>query len=293
MSLTANAVAEAKWVSDMRTTLTVGLLFSLLLVMKARAAEVAGDPDTDKGSATQQPAKPKADWYAGEQSDSGWYVEFYPIYGYAPVFGANITLPQLPSLPGGAGLANKGSTGPSLNYALESAIRVEKRKFSITGGGMWASLSAERQTPFVQASADPKYGTLMIGYEVLKDFWVEGGFRHMGLTVTAQLGGSPQVSTNPSLWDPLLGITYRHRLGRKWMFQGQMDGGGFGVGSDSTIGGSARLDWHFVKHFGTALGFGFQHFGITKPVLQGTQFAQTLQYSNTLYGPIFGLGIYF
>jgi len=274
-------------------TLMLGLLISSILALKAPAVEVAGNPDADKGADTQQPAKNKADWYAGEQSASGWYVEIYPIYGYLPIFGANITLPQLPSLPGGGGLANQGSTGPSLNYALESAVRVEKRKFSITGDGMWASLSAQRQTPFVSATADPKYGTLKLGYEVLKDFWVEAGFRHMGLSVTAQLGGSPQVSTNPSLWDPLLGITYRHRLGRKWMFQGEMDGGGFGVGSDATIGGSARLDWHFLKHFGTTLGFGFQHFTITEPVLQGTQFAQTLEYSNTLYGPIVGLGIYF
>jgi hypothetical protein len=250
--------------------------------------------ESDSPDATKSTAPPKttsnADWYAGEQSPSGWYVEFYPIYGYLPIYGANITLPQLPSLPDSGG---SGSTGLSRSYALESEIRIEKKKFSITGTGMWMGLSSERQTPIVKTSEDTTYGQAMLGYEVLSGLWLEGGFRHISLNIHAQLGGRPEVSTKPSLWDPLLGITYRHRLGRKWMFHGQMQGGGFGVGSQSVISGLARMDWHFAKHFGATFGFGAQHFTISEPVLQQTQLARTLEYSNTLYGPLLGLGIYF
>jgi len=70
--------------------------------------------------------KPDADWYAGERSANGWYVEIYPIYGYAPIFGASVDLPSLPSLPSAGG--GSGSTGPSLNRAVEAVIRVEKGK---------------------------------------------------------------------------------------------------------------------------------------------------------------------
>jgi hypothetical protein len=234
--------------------------------------------------------KKRANWYAGEQSANGWYVEIYPIYAYLPVFGASIDLPSLPSLPGTGG---SGSTGPSLNGALESQLRIEKGKWSIDAGGLWAGMSSTRATPFLYADMNIKFFQVMIGREVLPHFYLEGGFRKDTLDFKAQLGGNPQVETKPDLWDPLVGFTYRRNLGRKLLFHGEMRGGGFGVGTDYTVSGLARLDWHFLKHFGTTIGFGAEKFSISKTLLNDTVLARTLTVSPTTYGPLLGIGIYF
>ena len=59
------------------------------------------------------------------------------------------------------------------------------------------------------------------------------------------------------------------------------------------ITGLARLDWHFVKHLGTTVGFGAEHFSVSKTLLNDTVFARTLTVSPTTYGPLLGIGIYF
>jgi len=261
-------------------------------VVKTLAPPPENPPAAPPAPTPQPPpaAKKKTTWYAGEQSANGWYVEIYPIYGYAPIFGADVNLPSLPSLPGSGGT---GSTGWSLNFGLESQLRIEKSKWSVAAGGMFTGMSATRTTPHLYLDENLKFFQLMVGREVLPHLYLEGGFRRDTLVFTAQLDGNPQVQTKPDLWNPLLGITYRRNLGRKLLFHGEMRGGGFGVGADYTVSGLARLDWHFVRHFGATIGFGAEHFSVSKPLLNDTTFARTLTVSPSTYGPLLGLGIYF
>ena len=296
--------ADAAFVTDHSLTmtgLTPGTVYYIQITSVTaqgeRVVKAIGPPQKAPEPAPAPPpvpqakaAKKKADWYAGEQSANGWYVEIYPIYGYLPVFGASVDLPDLPSLPGSGG---SGSTGQSLNGALESQIRIEKRKWSIVASGLWAGMSSTRATPYLYLNEKLKFGQLMIGREVLPHFYLEGGFRRETLEITAQLGGNPQVQTKPDLWDPLVGFTYRRNLGRKLLFDAEMRGGGFGVGVDYTVSGLARLDWHFLKHLGATIGFGAEHFSASKPLLNDTILARTLTISPTTYGPLLGIGIYF
>jgi hypothetical protein len=77
------------------------------------------------------------------------------------------------------------------------------------------------------------------------------------------------------------------------MLKAHVDGGGFGVGSDVDIGASIRADWRFVKHFGVMFGGEALHLQLSKPVLEQTSLSRTLTFRQTLYGPVFGFGIYF
>jgi hypothetical protein len=110
----------------------------------------------------------------------------------------------------------------------------------------------------------------------------------MALRVSATLLDYPEVSRKPGFWDPLVGLSYRRTLGKKWRVRLHADGGGFGVGSDVDIAVTGQVDWRFAKHFGTTLGYGLLHFKESNAVLQ-----RTLTIDQTMNGPIVGFGIYF
>jgi hypothetical protein len=239
---------------------------------------------------TAQAQTPKTSDNPFQKDPSEWNVAIYPIYGWLPLFGADVSLPNfpdLPSLPGG-GVHPSGSTGTSLNGAVMSAFRVEKNKWALDGEFLWAGLSADRASPNVHVGLDYIHGQLMVGREIVPHLYLEGGFRRESLDITATVGDYPQVGRKPALWDPLLGISYRKPLGKKWLLSAHLDGGGFGVGSDATIGGYVRADWQFVKHFGATMGFQALHFKVTDG-----EGIRTLTLSQGMYGPVIGLGIYF
>ncbi|HEU0367945.1 MAG TPA: hypothetical protein VFR42_01965, partial [Candidatus Acidoferrum sp.] len=152
---------------------------------------------------------------------------------------------------------------------------------------MWAALSAQRKNPFVDVKLDFILGNAMAGREILPNLYMEGGVRRLALDIHATVG-SASAKRSPSYWDPLVGLTYRRQLGRKWRILIHGDGGGFGVGSDVDVTATARAEWQFARHFGIAMGYGGMHFSDSNTVD-----GQTLKISPTLHGPTFGLGIFF
>jgi hypothetical protein len=230
-------------------------------------------------------------WKQGSPSD--WNVEVYPVFVWAPFMGASATLPQFPNLPSLPDLPG-GAPGPSakvsssLNGAAFFKVRIEKSKWAADMNVLWAGVSASTDSPRVKIKADVIYGQGMLGREVLPDLWLEGGARRLALNVGVTLLDFPEVSRKPGLWDPLVGISYRHPIGKKLRFDLHADGGGFGVGSDVDAAVTGKLDWRFSKHFGTSLGWGFLHLKISDTVLK-----RTLTLSQTLNGPILGFGIFF
>ncbi len=152
---------------------------------------------------------------------------------------------------------------------------------------MWASLSASRTTPLADVHLDFVFGDAMLGREVYPNLYVEGGFRRLALNIDAKVESS-SANTSPGYWDPLIGVTYRKQLGKKWRILVHGDGGGFGVGSSVDVSATGRAEWQFARHFGLTFGYGGMHFSDSTSISSGT-----LTISPTLHGPIFGFGLFF
>jgi hypothetical protein len=146
-----------------------------------------------------------------------------------------------------------GSTSSSLNGAFFGGARFEKGKWSADGLFMWRALSAQRKNPLVDVNLDFVFGNAMAGREMLPNLYVEGGVRRLALDIHATVESS-SASRSPGFWDPLIGLTYRRQLGRKWRILIHGDGGGFGVGSDVDVTATGRAEWQFARHFGIAMG---------------------------------------
>ena len=117
--------------------------------------------------------------------------------------------------------------------------------------------------------------------------YVEGGFRRLAFDVNATVNTS-SASVNPGYWDPLIGLTYRRQLGKKWRILVHSDGGGFGAGSDVDVTVTGRAEWQFARHYGVTFGYGLMHLSDSTDFDGGT-----LKLRPTLHGPIFGFGLYF
>jgi hypothetical protein len=129
-----------------------------------------------------------------------------------------------------------------------------------------------------EAYAGPRFG----------DVAIVGGVRRLAIKLKAEIGQRPAFERKPGVWDPLVGADYRRALGRKWNLQATVLGGGFGVGTDVDLSGRVKADWTFVQHVGLSLGYQVLYFKLSDDVLR-----QRFSTSQTLHGPVAGIGIYF
>ena len=263
------------------------------------SSETASVTDSSGGGATEtilespnadsqvgSPTNTKSDW---DQDPNAWKFIVYPVYAWVPFFSSSVTLPTIPSPPGGGGAVTpSGTTSGSFNGAAFAGAEIYKGKWSGMFTFLYAGLSATRTIPKATLTMDFIYGQAMVEHEVYKGLSLGGGFRRMALDLTATVGSYPSVGRTPGFWDPLLSATYRRKLNKRWRVSGHVDGGGFGVGSDLDIGASASADWRFAKHFGMTMGGAYLHFENSNTVL-----TKTLTIKPTMYGPTFGFGIYF
>lgn len=260
------------------------------------AAEAAFDSsavDSDDTPVSRE--EKQAEWDKGPDA---WQTIIYPIFAWAPVLGADVKLPSVPSNPGGGGeggsIIPEGKTSGNFNGAAFVGAEVLKSKWSLTANALYAGMSGERTSPHVRIGLDVIFGGVMVGRQLLIDgLSVEGGFRRIALRISANVTDYPQVSRKPGVWDPLIGATYRRQLSKKWRVNGHFDGGGFGVGCDYDLVEGGRADWRFAKHFGMSMGLAALQFKITNTILDDTQARRTLTLAQTTYGPEFGFGIYF
>ena len=236
-------------------------------------------------TSTQTSAQPSRAPESPAERPFEWGIAIYPGMVWAPVFGASVTLPPLPSQPIAPGPS--GSTDASLNAAYFGGARIEKGKWSADLLFMWAALSAHRETPLTKVDLDLVFGDAMAGRELLPGFYIEGGVRRLSTDIHATVESS-SASRSPGFWDPLIGMTYSRQVGKKWRILVHGDGGGFGVGSDVDVSATARAEWQFVRHFGVTAGYGGVHLNESNSVA-----GKRLTISPTLHGPIFGLGVYF
>ena len=223
-------------------------------------------------------------------------VVIYPVLGVAPIFGINVNVPE-PSVPshpivGGGGQNVAASATSSFNGAAFFGFTVEKKWFYGEGNGMWTSISASRSNTVTKLnlSTDWWTGSGLVGVRFYRDFYATGGFHTLSLGYNITFVDFPTFSDGRTLWDPMIGMMWKRQFTRKWELRANVAGGGFGVGADEDIAARGQADWEFVKHFGLTFGWEVLHVEFSKTV---PALSRTFTASQTMNGPMFGLGIYF
>src|SRR4051812_3781677 len=229
-------------------------------------------------------------------------VTIYPILIEAPIFGASIDLPAVPSGPGGGGSggessAQSGTTDVSLNAAYMAGVMLRADRWFGEVRGTWAALSATRVTPRVSLDTDATFVSGRGGVRLVDGLSVTGGFRRVAVTLDATLtlpltDRLLQGSTTRTLWDPLVGVEWRHR-GERLIFEAQFDGGGFGVGTDVDMSGGAHVGLRLIPHTELRLGYTAMYYKMTIGEVNVGSFQRTLISSQSLHGPEIGIGIVF
>jgi hypothetical protein len=246
---------------------------------------------------------------ADDQASSGQAkrpveIVFYPILIEAPIFGASIDLPSLPSVPGGGGGGGSseageltGSTDVSLNTLYMAGILVRADRWFVEARGQWADLTASRTTPRVTLDTAGRFFTVRGGVRLIGGFSAVGGFRRISGTIGATLelpalGKTISGSLDPVLWDPLVGVDWTQRAG-PFRFDANFVGGGFGVGTDADASGEGTVSFRILPHTDLRIGYGFFYFKQTIGDVSIGSFQRTFVSSQTLHGPLVGIGIAF
>jgi hypothetical protein len=215
-----------------------------------------------------------------------WTVAIYPVLGWLPLFGASVDLPSLPDIPGDPGASV--TIDSSWDSAYLAGFAVQSNRVVAEGEFLWAGLSGSLNAPRVSLSSDIIYGEGFAGPRVASGLAIVGGVRRLAVKIVADVGERPAFERKPGVWDPLVGVDYRRRLARRWNVQATALGGGFGVGTDVDVSARFRADWTFVPHVGVSLGYQVLYFKLSHTLLE-----QTFTTSQTLHGPVVGVGIYF
>jgi hypothetical protein len=183
-------------------TLPASILLGSLTALSAFCAGPAPEPkqlDTD------------SPW---DKDPSAWSVAIYPIYAWAPVFGAHVNFPDIEGggsgNGGGLGILN-GDVSAHLSGALFTGFDIAKSHVVAHGEFLYASVSANNSNPMVHIGAKTIYGTLIGGYQLDNGVSLEGGFRRLALNIDAAVNDRPGVSAKPGIWDPLIGMSWAHQ----------------------------------------------------------------------------------
>jgi len=226
-------------------------------------------------------------------------VIVYPILVQAPIFGASIDLPSVPSVPGDGGESGhqNGTTEVSLNTLYMAAVGVRAPRWFVEARGQWADLSASRGTPRVTLDTKARFFTVRGGPTLGKGFSATVGLRRIWGALDAALevpsiGKTLTGSADKVLYDPLVGIDWRKRAG-SFIVEGNFTGGGFGVGTDADVSSEIDVNWRFTPHTDLRLGYGFFYYKISSDPIAIGSFSRSLVSSQTLHGPTVGFAIVF
>lgn len=214
-----------------------------------------------------------------------------------PIFGAQISIPDSPGLPGGG----SGTTDLSLNGAYMFGVIFETRYFLVDVNNLWAAVSASRSQPLTNVDTDSKFLNAVAGVRIghSKVFAI-GGIKRVGIVLDVNLDVSGPLNThrldghaNPILWDPVGGVEYRGRLTARTTIDAALKVGGFGIGTDYDLTTEGAVDWSLARHVVLRAGYSFVRFKmtVTRADVDGTQ--RTLVARQTLHGPEIGFGIHF
>ena len=252
----------------------------VLLACGSSAPALAADDPA--GGAGQQPSPPA--------STRRTRVTIYPLLVQAPIFGATINLPAR-----GGDNEQDGSTDVSFNSAWGYGLRVVADRWLAEFNGMWADVSAERNTPFIEVDTNTRLVNGRGGVRVASGLYATGGFRRISSELSFTLAGTSRTftaSTEPVLWDPVIGAGWRSERG-PLRFDATFEGGGFGVGTDVEYWGEANVDWELFRHFVLRAGYTVFYYKMTIADVNVSSEQRTVVSKQTLHGPVLGIGLTF
>lgn len=234
---------------------------------------------------------------AAQTHDSPVEIAIYPLLVEAPFFGASVELPSAPGDGGIGGGSTRASTDVSLNTLYMAGVSVRSHRWFIEARGQWANVSATRQAPRVTATTEARFIMARGGVTLGQGFSATAGLRRIGGALDATLevpalGTTLTGRADRTLYDPLVGVDWRGRAG-SIIFESNVQGGGFGVGTDADVSAEFDVNWRFTRHTDLRLGYGLFYYKLsTDPFTLGAV-SRTLRSTQTLHGPIVGFAIVF
>jgi len=179
-----------------------------------------------------------------------------------------------------------------------AGISVGSRRWFAETFGLYAALSASHSTPFASLDSDTYFFTGRAGVGLFGGLSATVGFRRVSADLHAEVqrpssGTTIEGTAKPVLWDPLIGVDWRGRLGDRWRLALNAQGGGFGVGTDLDVSAEAYASWRLLKHFEIRGGYTVVHYKMTIATVDVASGSRTLVSRQTLHGPEIGIGIPF
>jgi hypothetical protein len=215
----------------------------------------------------------------------GWSVTVYPIYAWLPLgIDIKVDLPDVDLDGGGASIVDSHFDG-----AYFGGIQATNGRFRIEGDGLWAAVGGDRaDTPLLEVDADAVYFHAAGSVRLFNDLYLGVGVRRLALDYTIRLADLAPFERKPGLWDPLVGVSWHSYPNESFEFHANFDVGGFGVGTVLETSTGARVDWKPFEHFGVTAGYQLLYFKVEHTVR-----SREFKVTQTLHGPIVGIGLYF
>jgi hypothetical protein len=261
----------------MRPTVAAVTVVSILLI--GAQALAASTMDQDPQAAQQTAQKPQ--------------ITIYPVLAHIPIFGAVITVPDVPGNPGASGTTDK-----TLNGAYMFGVIVETRHWLVDVNNLWAAVSAGRAQPLTNVDTNSRFFNGAVGLRVGGGLFVVGGIKRVGINLDVSLTGPTERNTfngnaNSVLWDPIGGVEYRGRLNTSTTCDLAFKVGGFGIGTDYDLTTEGAIDWRFWRFLVLRAGYSFVRYKLTVNNADINGLQRTLVSKQTLNGPEIGVGIRF
>jgi hypothetical protein len=223
--------------------------------------------------------------------NDGWRTVLYPLYGWLPVFGADVRLPEQPSPPGSGGggvTIPSATTSNNFDGAALAGFRVERWRISVEGEFLWAGMSGSVELPRFNLHLDTVSYRMMGGFRIAPALYLDAGARRFAVNMTASILDFPEVSWDPGIWEPVVGVTFRPQLTRSIRLFTQADVGGTGDDEDRSFSVTGNLEWRVAKHLSVGGGYGALYLRA-----DGAIQSKPVHFSQTLHGPILTVGVPF
>ena len=227
-------------------------------------------------------------------ADDGWRTTVYPIYGWLPLFGADVRLPEIPNPPPCDGCGDGGPIVPgghvssNLNGAAFAAVVVENKWVQAEANFLWAGLSADAERPNLKVEVDTVWPARASACGWCRTCSSMAVFAISGSTSRPPRSSSMKCSGSRDVLEGLVGASFTPRLSSRWRLLAKADYGGVGADNHSSYSANAALEWQPLRHLVVDLGYGF--FQIT---VDGTVAQRPIHLEQTTHGPIIGIGIPF
>ncbi len=240
-------------------------------------------------------APPMSAAFAPPPSD--WRVQV-TLYGWATALSGNVGVRDLPTRPVDVSFSDLVS---NLDGALMGAIVANNTDWLFYADLVVARFSHGSLGGPVNGTAfdfglDQTIATVAVGRMLptgTQKLDVAGTVGLRYVTLSASASASPLLlpltlsrSQRQDWFDPTVGFVVRYAFDPHWVFNGIIDIGGFGVGSDLSSQGYAGLGYFWTKNLSTAIGYKYLYENYMGPGATTGHF----RYDTVTHGPSLSVG---